>query len=66
MLINPKLYIALILRWMLTTRDRINKKPKNTTMLEQFRNPTATVSKSIPLTHIYLLAHFRALVRAIQ
>ena len=48
----------------------IKWKTINTTLSEQFHNPIDTIletgGKSIPLTHIYMTAHFPVLVRAIQ
>jgi hypothetical protein len=42
---------------------------QNTTMLEQFQNPTSELykeAKSIPLTHKYTTAHFPGLVQALH
>ena len=39
------------------------KKKKNISLLEQFKNP---ISKYIHLTHIYITAHFRGLVEALE
>ena len=46
-------------------KNKDNKiKNKNITLLEQFQNQIE--AKSIPLTHIYMTAHFPGLVQALQ